>query len=229
MAEVINVPKPSSSVMTREHSSLDKPVKKEGSEVEHKEAVILKKPSFGQRLKETFIATDIQDVGDYIVWDIIVPSIGRLINDAICGASNRIFLGGGSTPSNLSYSRGVTRPNVTNYANRSRSQTQSGVVKVETRPIPAQRTRSNFNLNNWGPISRPTAETILSRAVDYLEQYGRITVNDYYEIAEEFLDFDFKLDYTAQNWGWKSLNTAEIVNVTGGSVIKLPNPMYFSN
>ena len=74
-------------------------------------------------------------------------------------------------------------------------------------------------------MSRPVAEQILSEAVDYLEEYHRLTVDDYYQIAEKYVSFDFKVDYTAQSWGWRNLGSAEVVMVQGGAIIRMPNPV----
>lgn len=228
MAEVIDIPKPNQSALNREHSSLENngatiaPAKSDAV----KPVVGLKNKSFGQRFKETFIAEDIHDVGDFILWDVIVPAIGRTINDAICGASNRIFLGGYSTPQNLERNRGVTTvaPR-TGYSSLARTGANS-YRQTETRPIPS-RSGNGFHLSEWQPISRPVAEQILSEALDFLDEYQRISVDDYYQIAEKYITFDFKVEYTAQHWGWRNLHSAEIMNVPGGSIIRLPKPIAF--
>ena len=239
MAEVIDIPKPPNSNLTREHSSLEDGGKALATKkVEHKEAVILEKKSIAQRFKETFVKEDLSDVGDYILWDIIVPSIGRIINDAICGASNRIFLGGGATHSNLYKDGGVTRVVRNDYAGVSRNQQRAAVREVNG-GVAAPRTmkdRNNFHLNEWGPISTDLLNTILSQAIDVVDAYNVITVDEFYDIAQQphevngqvqQLEFDFKVPYTAQNWGWRNLNTAEIIPVGAGkSVLKLPKIMY---
>lgn len=223
MAEVIDIPKPNKAALSREHSSLEA-----GGEaivppaVSDKPVVSLKKKPFGQRLKDTFIAEDVRDVGDFILWDVIIPAIGRTINDAICGASNRIFLGGYSAPQNLERNRGVTRvaPR-TNYSSIARG---GGYSPNDPRPAPRRR-GNGFHLNEWQPMSRPVAEQILSESLDYLEEYSRISVDEYYQIAEKYVSFDFQVDYTAQSWGWRNLHAAEVVNVPGGAIIRMPNPV----
>ena len=225
MAEVIDIPQPNKAALSREHSSLEGGGLSVGPPNNSAKPVVsLKKKSFGQRFKETFIADDIHDVGDFILWDVIVPAIGRTINDAICGASNRIFLGGYSAPQNVTRDRGVTRvaPRTnTNYSSIARG---SSSYVNDARPLPTRR-GGGFHLNEWQPMSRPVAEQILSEAVDYLEEYHRLTVDDYYQIAEKYVSFDFKVDYTAQSWGWRNLGSAEVVMVQGGAIIRMPNPV----
>lgn len=224
MAEVIDIPQPNQASLSREHSSLENggtPINVKATPIEPntKQKVGLKKKPFGQRLKETFIAEDIGDVGDYILWTVIVPAIGRMIDEAICGASHKIFLGGGAAPSNIARERGVSRVTTrTNY---------SGISSKTTTQSSSYRNSGGFHLNEWMPVSRPIAEQILSEAADYLEEYGRLTVDGYYEIAEKYLSFDFNphSNFTAQSWGWKSLSSAEIVSIPGGAIIKLPNPI----
>ena len=234
MAEVVDIPKPPNSNLTREHSSLEGGGKPLSTKVvEHKEAVILEQKSMAAKFKETFIKEDLSDVGDYILWEIIIPSIGRIINDAICGASNRIFLGGGAVPSNLYKEGGITRVARTDYTARSRSQTRAvREISSGSQVVPASTNRNDFHLNEWGPVSDGLLHAILSKALDVIDAYGVINVEEFYDIAREphevngqiqQLEFDFKVPYTAQKWGWNNLNTAEIIPVGGGkSVLKLP-------
>jgi len=79
MAEVVNIPKVSQSSLTRESSSLSRPKqeKPQVKTVDFEGGVTVKKKSFGDKLKETFIKQDLEDVRDYIIWDIVVPTIAR--------------------------------------------------------------------------------------------------------------------------------------------------------
>lgn len=217
MAEVINIPTVgnSASSLTREHSSLsqDTPRKDTAIEkVELKGSVKVKKQSFGQKLKETFIADDARDVGDYILWDIIIPTIRRTIRDVIVGSTDRIFLGTGAAPSSgssLYRERGVT------YV-KSRNDYASISAK-KNRPQLAP--KPNMRLDDIVFEQYEDASAVLERLVDYLETYGKVSVDDYFDLCGK------SSPYTAQAWGWTSLTNATIINTVGGYFIKLPNPV----
>lgn len=221
MAEVVNIPKVETSSLTREHSSLNSEPAKEKpaiQKVELKNAVTVKKPSFFKKLRDTFVKEDIADVGDYILWDIVVPTIGRTINDIICGSSNRIFLGSGAPQSSgyLYREKGVTyvRPQ-TNYSTAS---TRKASQKAAEAVRPA--TRNNFHLDEIIFADYNDAAAVLDRMVDYLETYGQVSVDDYFDLIGRSTT-----NYVSQDWGWKSLANATIVNTVGGYFIKLPAPV----
>lgn len=227
MAEVVNVPKvgPSQGGLTREHSSLSAPIKepkKPIEKVELKGTVVSKRPSFLSRVRDTFIKEDIHDVGDFILWDIVVPTIGRTLNDIICGTANRIFLGTGysNSNSNLYRERGVTYVKRTDYSSASRT-VRSG-SQTEQRRLPAQtqaQPRVNFGLNEIVFDNYEDASSVLERLVDYLDTYGSVSVDDYFDLIGK------SSPYTTQKWGWTSLSSATIVNAAGGYFIKLPAPV----
>lgn len=222
MAEVVNIPKvgPSQGGLARERSSLDAPLKQEQKAIEKvalKGTVVVKKPSFASRLKETFIAEDARDVGDYILWDILVPTIKRTIRDIIVGSADRIFLGTGvsSSNSNLYRERGVTYVRRTDYGAASRPTIKATNVKVENKP----QSHINFGLDDIVFDNYEDASSVLERLVDYLDTYGQVTVDDYFDLIGKSSSF------TTQNWGWRSLSSATIITTAGGYFIKLPKPI----
>lgn len=225
MAEVVNIPKVKESDLTRETSTLTNPVAKERKaieKVELKGTVVTKKPSFISKLKDTFIADDARDVGDYIVWDILVPTIKRTIRDIIVGSADRVFLGSSSpnSSSSLYRERGVTYVKRTDYASLTREQkSRNAQISRQAQEANKPATRSNFRLNSIVFDNYDDAASVLERMVDYLDTYGQVSVDDYFDLVGQ------SSDYTAQNWGWTSLASATIVNTFGGYFIKLPNPV----
>lgn len=221
MAEA-DMPKvgPAQGGMTREKSSLSgvgSAPRNDIQKVELKGKVVQKKQSFGDKLKETFIAEDARDVGDYILWDILIPTIKRTIRDIIVGSADRIFLGTGTSSSqNLVRERGVTRVVTRNdYSSiSSRKSTVSSIPSAKTTG------RSpNFGLNDVIFEAYDDAANVLDRMVDSLETYGNVSVDDFFDLVGK------SAPYTAQNWGWTSLSAASIVTVRGGYFIKLPTPI----
>ncbi len=221
MAEVVNIPKVDKSSLTRESSSLSTDLaiaeKKPSIEkVQLKGTVVEKKPSFITKLRETFIAEDARDVGDYVVWDILVPTIKRTIRDIIVGTADRVFLGSSSPNSSNSLyrERGVTYVKArTDYASVAKKTSES------SRPVQRTVNRSNFHLNEIIFDNYDDAAAVLEKMIDYLDTYGKVSVDEYFDMIGH------SADYTAQNWGWKSLSSATIVNTFGGYFIKLPNPI----
>lgn len=228
MAET-EMPKPNSeSSLIREKSSLSGPLSETSKTSETKAIAKLPKKTFAMKLKETFISEDATSVGDYILWDILVPTVKRTIRDVIVGSADRVFLGSTTPPSNNLYrSQGVTyvNPSRTNYSSITRPQR-----KVESRQNVQQLTgnRRAFEVldlifEDYGKIHQAFDETI-----DLLDQYGQVSVDQYAEILSQYFNGIPNMEYTAQNFGWKSLATAEIVKVVGGYYVKFPRPIPLS-
>lgn len=223
MAERTDIPKVNALSLTRESSSLTKPINESEKpaieKVELNGTVVAKRPSFLSKLKETFIADDARDVGDYILWDILVPTIKRTIRDIIVGSADRVFLGSSSPNSSNSLyrERGITYVKRTDYSGVNR-EPRNRTKETESR-VNRPSTRSNFRLSEIIFDNYDDAAAVLEKMVDYLDTYGRVSVDDYFDLIGH------STDYTAQNWGWKSLGSATIVTTFGGYFIKLPNPV----
>lgn len=71
--------------------------------------------------------------------------------------------------------------------------------------------------------SRSSAEKVLEELDDYMKLYGTISVANVYYLAGEWVP------YTANNYGWKNLNTASVVRVHNGYELRLPSPIRIDN
>lgn len=216
MAEVKipQVNSPAKSSLTRESSSLSsKPVES----IDFKGSVKVKEPSRKEKIKSIFISEDAKDVGQYILWDILIPTIKRTIRDVIVGSTDRIFLGTNTPPSsNLYRERGITYPRHVNYAQASRQTQRPEVTRVSPRPL-----RSSFRLNEIIFDYREDAESVLEHMMDYLEDQSYVTVADYLKFCGQR-----NSNYTTENWGWYDLNQAYISgNETSGFMLTLPEPV----
>lgn len=220
MAEVKNIPV--SADLVREKSSLTTDISTEVA----KEPKGLAKPpkkSFGTKLKETFIAEDAKDVGEYIVWDILIPTIKRTIRDIIVGSADRIFLGSSTPPSSRLYQdRGVTlvRPQTSYSSISAKRQTSTKSVPAQVSPQ-----RNNFDILDMTFDDRGRLEQAFDDMLNVLEEYGKLSINEYAEILSRYFNGIPNLEYTAQLWGWRSLASASIVNTLDGYYLKTPKPM----
>lgn len=228
MAEVRKIPKVETSSLIREKSSIDNPTPKQTIQKieEPKGVVIKKKKSLGVQFKEAFIIEDARDVGDYILWDIIVPSIKRTLHDIMVGCADRIFYGEGSVPSSLYRENGVTRVQPVNYRVIS---SKKAANTVSSRQNAAPKSRASFDVLDL--IFRLEDYDKLCKAfndmVEYLDTYGQLSVDQYADILSQRFEGVPQPYYTAQEWGWKSLSNASIINVPGGGyTIKMPSPIY---
>ena len=67
--------------------------------------------------------------------------------------------------------------------------------------------------------SRGEAEEVLTRMDELLSTYGVVSIADLYDLA------GLTCPYTANNYGWTDIHTAQIVRIRDGYVINMPRVM----
>ena len=78
----------------------------------------------------------------------------------------------------------------------------------------------DFGVNNVHFGSRKEAANVLNRLADILDQYGSVTVGDFY-VEAGFND----LCHSNIRYGWKDIGDAYVVKVRSGWSISLPDPI----
>lgn len=78
----------------------------------------------------------------------------------------------------------------------------------------------DFGVNQVHFASRTEAANVLHRLADILDQYGSVTIGDFYNEA----GFN-ELRYFEIRYGWKDLGDAYVVKVRSGWSISLPDPI----
>lgn len=222
---------PSVVSLTRDSSSLDQKPKNPGKDIQKpklKGNVGVDKQSTLSKFKETFIADGV-DLKEYIIWDIVVPTARRTIRDIIVGCADRIFLGATTPQSrNLVRERGITRVQPhTNYARNS----------IDTRPLPnkisSNAARGFTRLNDIWFSDYEDVSNILDYLVDYIEEYGKVSINRYLENVDpaRLSELGIDMNFVTQDMGWVSLRDAEISEPVMGPdgtmryYLRLPRPI----
>ena len=154
-----------------------------------------------RKFKDIFISEDVGNVKSYIFMDVLVPAIKKAVCDIVKDGVDMILYGGSKRSSGSSGSKVSYR---SYYDDRH-----------DKRPSePRESTR--FDYDDIVYEYRGDAEAVLTQMKDAIKQYGLISVADMYDMANE------PAPYTGFKYGWTSINTAEIVRVRDGYIIKLP-------
>lgn len=152
--------------------------------------------------------SDMKEVGEYILWDVLVKAIKDVIIDVSHSAIDAVFGDGRRRPSS-SYggTRGSYRSSIdyTDYNRRSSD----------------PRDRSSFGRDSSiysDPIvdSRGEAEDIMATARDILDKYDFLKVGDLYELCGiSTRPQHFK-------YGWSNIATYNIRRIRDGWLIEMP-------
>lgn len=162
----------------------------------------LSKKSGARKFADLFLPEDVSNVKSFVVTDIIVPAIKKIISDTVDmilyeGGSNR---GRGSTPAGrVSY--------------RSYYDSKSGSSRSSQEPA---RARSVYNYDEIILPTRGDAEVVLDKLDELIADYGLASVADLYDLVGE------ESSYTDNKYGWTDLRTAHPERVRDGYILVLP-------
>lgn len=186
-------------------------VKKPGEEAENGDAkevkkvttgkVTARKKPLGKKLVNLFISEDIPNIKDYILYEVLIPTIRTTVVDTIKNSTDMLFFGKvqGKNSGQKSY---------TSYSSYSR----------DDRPRYAKVARS-FEVEDVMFETRSDAEEVLANLKDLIRRYRCASVADLYEASGVQGN-----GYTDRDWGWFNLDNVRVVNFRGDWVIDLPRP-----
>lgn len=174
--------------------------------------VVVKKKGLGTKIKESFISEDMKDVGDYIIFDVIVPGI----KDAVLSTIERAFGYGGSSrrdrddrrerTSYGSYYYKSERDNRRRERNRDRDRYDD---KVDYRNIILR--------------YKEDADRVADSLNDYIEQYDSVSVATLLDLV------NVPGKYVDNNWGWTRRGCIGVQHVRDGWRIAVPEAEYLGD
>lgn len=164
--------------------------------------------SFGKQALRAFFAEDIKEVGNYLLWDIALPSIKNAVSDIFTSGIDRLLFGGDGGPQ-----RSRSSKTYTSYANRTYGRRETPTERTYT-----QRDRREHNLESIIFATRSEAEDVLNHLISICDQYDVATVGDLYGMA------GISQSYTDENWGWRDLRSGRAVRARNGYILDLPKP-----
>lgn len=167
------------------------------------------KPKSGvAKFFENFFAEDIRKVGDYVVKDVVMPTVKDTIWTIIARGSERLIFGEvGHSPKN-------SKLPFINYNGlfKSNAPTQTPTVNSSS---------SQYSVDNIILEDRGDAEKVLTAMNAHIAEFGEVSISTLYEFIGEPIG-----DFMCTRWGWRSLNTAGIMRTSnGGYKLDLPRPV----
>lgn len=165
------------------------------------------KRGFFKRITDSLMANDGRSIGEYVVWDILIPAAKELIYDLGKGTLEMSLFG---------EKRGsrTRREGGTSYV----SYEKMHVREREQRSI-SKVGRVRHDFDEIVMETRGEAEAVLSTLVDLVVDYGQATVADLYDSV------GLDAAYTDDAYGWTDLKDASVHRARGGYVLNLPRPI----
>ena len=175
----------------------------------------VKKKTMTESIAHTLLGEETKSVGAYILYDVLIPAAKTMIQDAFSSGIEMLLFGetrpssrknrdGGTKISYGSFYRGHDRDD-----RREPDRKRGGVVRG-----------GRFDLDDI-LFDRPKdADDVLSDLCDLLEDYGQVSVADYFELAG--VD---GATWVHTKWGWEDLGRPYCTHTRGGYAIVLPKPI----
>lgn len=167
---------------------------------------VQRKPSLGKRIAETFSGDDMRSVGQYILFEVVIPAAKTMLSEAMSQGTDRLLWGdsrsgsrrgtagaGSRTPYNRMYSRPTEQP----------------------RQL-SSRARATHDFDDIVIANRGEAEEVLERLTDLVDSYDVASVSDLYELV------GITGNFTDDKWGWYDMRGSSVVRVRDGWLLSLP-------
>lgn len=183
---------------------------------------VIKKETVGKKFADVFLAENMTNVKDYIIYDVLVPAINDTIVNMLTSGVSMLFKG---QPGN--YNRGSSgrsrlneRTSYGSYYGRSSESTR------EREKQPSRTVRDMNGFKDIGFRELGDAKEVRSCIYDIIDRYPYISVQEYYGLS----DNSNLAEYTDTKRGWRAEDIREI-NISrcydGLYRLDLPRPEHF--
>lgn len=160
-----------------------------------------KERSVVNKAARAMFTDDVKSIKDYILMDVLIPTIKDAISQIIKNGSDMLIFGDvrpGSNQRNAGYKyHGISTLN------------NSPKRQASNRRVTRDFREEIFE-------TRADAEEVLSQMNELIEHYGNASVSDFYSAIGE------TPKYTDRKWGWTSLEGVGVRMAYGGFIIEMP-------
>ncbi len=155
--------------------------------------------SFGEKIVDSFINEEVEDVKGYLREEVLIPTIKKTILDVI----KMFFYGRSNVPDGSS---------IVPYNRMSGGRT----ILMGSSTAPKRTSRKTFD-DIWFE-NRGDVETVVDNLEMIMESYGVVSVADLFELSGQNTVF------TDNRFGWTDLGAMRVVQSQGGYILKMPPP-----
>lgn len=158
------------------------------------------------KIFSSIIAEEASDVKNTIMGDVLLPAIKKTIVDMVTNSIEMLIYGSTGSPSKRN---GSTKVSYRSYYDDDRRD------RERHRDYRA----AGYDYDDLVFETRGEAEMILDNMHEILDRYRVVTVADLYDLA------GVPGRYTDNKFGWTNIDTASVVRIRDGFVIKLPRAL----
>lgn len=183
--------------------------KKKLKPIVSKGSVIKKKKTVFDKFKDSFLGES-ENLGDYIMYDVLVPAFRDTISDMGFGVIERMF---GNGRSRAGRSSSIVRDRGRSYVSYNSNDSRRG--RDDKRDLD-RNSRARHDFDNIIFTNKWEAEEVLAHLVDMIIEYSDVSVRSFYELS------GIDAEYTDDSYGWTNLRDAYVDRTKNGYVIVFP-------
>lgn len=170
----------------------------------------VKKRTVLDKAGDAFLSEDARSVGEYIFWEVIIPTIKNGIADSIIGGLEMALFG---SPRRRSRSGGGKIVDYASYSSDSRR-------NVSNHRVANTGYSNRYDYNNVYLDSRGEAEEVIASMEDLIRDYGEATVADLNGLV------GITGKHTDIKWGWTDCRDFHVSRSGRGYVLDFNPPIY---
>lgn len=178
--------------------------------------VTKKKKSLVNKIVSTFVDEDIDNVKDYVIFDVLIPAFKNTVSEVVSTGVDMMLFG----DTNRSHNRPnhMRRDGGRSYVSYQKCYDQNS-QRNNGRREPIHVNRKEYQFDNLLIDNRSDAEDVMSAMVERVDLYGVATV------ADLFGYMGISTNYTDHKYGWDNLNMGCVRRVRDGYLLDLPEPI----
>jgi len=169
----------------------------------------VKKEGFWSKFKRSLFGENVENVGEHMLFDVGIPALKATMADMVVNGIEVLLWG---------EARSGRRGDYRNYSAAS----LSGSSRSERR----ERDRRRITYEDISFDTKSDANEFLSEVLDYVKEYGKITIAVYSSILNKYTDEKIESSWRDDEKGWfkEDFRGVEPIRTRNGWDIDLPNP-----
>lgn len=174
-----------------------------------------RKTPTAKRLRESLGLEETRTVGDYLVWDVLIPAAKEMVADLVKKGIDVFLYGGTGSYASGNPKKGTSRVSYEGYYSKNRN--SNGSYKDRRA---SYNPRSTLDFREFVFDDKRDADMVLNELCEIVDVYGFAKVSDFYDLVGEN-----ERNFTMAGYGWEALGTASVERVRDGWIVDLPRPV----
>lgn len=180
--------------------------------------VKVKGESFWGKIASSFTGDDAQSVGNYLMFDVIIPGTKNIVSDLVTQGIERALFGDSRPRSSSRFGAGpqTYKPYNKMYGG---NPSRAGMdARPQQRDVLSRESRASHHYNDISFEKRSDANSVMDALRERIDQYGVATVSFFYDLM------GLTGNYIDDGFGWFDLEGYGVERIRNEFYLNLPKP-----